>query len=590
MEKLRSEMNSAFQWDLSDIYSDQAAWEAALNKATAMVAQVPAIAGILGASAEALKSGLDKIYEAAEHAERVYVYAFLNASGDNGEASAQEMEARATRLLVDFSTASAFVNPEILSIDSDLLNDWMELPELEVYRHMISDICRARAHTLSQGEERLLAMLGDASQTPSKTYDLFESVDIEFENLANGDPLTHALFGKYREDRSADVRRDAFEKYFGAFGKYINTLASLYAGSVKFDCYYAQARKHSSALESGLDADNVPTALYTNLIDGVRAFVPELNRYLQLRKDLLGLEKLSLYDLYVPLVENVDAEISYEDAKHLVLEAMKPMGAEYHDLLERAFSENWIDVYENKGKTTGAYSCGVYGVHPYVLLNYTNKYDDAFTLAHELGHAMHSWFSSKAQAYVNNEYSIFVAEVASTVNEVLLTRYLLSVETDSRKRAYVLNHLLDGFRTTVFRQTMFAEFEKRAHEMYENGTPLTAQNLSALYHEMNEAYYPLAEGSPIADMEWARIPHFYRAFYVYQYATGFCSAVAIADRILSGEGTQDYLRFLSTGGSMYPLDELKIAGVDLTTSEPIKRALKVFVETLDEFENLMRKS
>lgn len=587
MEKLRSEMNPAYMWDLSDIFCDKAAWEQALKEAGEKVAAIPAIAGTLGESAARLKEGLDRLYSAAEQAERVYVYAFLNSSGDNGNAEAQDMEARATRLFVDFSTASAFLNPEILSIDSEKLNAWMELPELSVYRHMVSDVCRGKAHTLSEGEERLLAMLGDASQMPSKTYDLFESVDMRFENLSDGRPLTHALFGNYRDDRNADVRREAFEKYFGEFGKYINTLASLYSGSVKFDSYFAQARKHESALKSGLYADNVPVSLYDNLIACVRSFVPELSRYSEIRKKLLGLEKLSLYDLYVPLVENVDTEMPYEEAKRLVLEAMKPMGEAYQSLLKRAFNEKWIDVYENQGKTTGAYSCGVYGVHPYVLLNYTNKYDDAFTLAHELGHAMHSWFSSEAQAYVNNEYSIFVAEVASTVNEVLLTRYLLSVEQDKQKRAYILNHLLDGFRTTVFRQTLFAEFEKRAHEMYEAGTPLTAQSLNALYHEMNEAYYPNAEGTSFTDMEWARIPHFYRAFYVYQYATGFCSAVAIADRILSGEGTADYLRFLSTGGSMYPLDELKIAGVDLTTPEPIERALKVFVETLNEFEELL---
>ena len=580
-------MNPEFQWDLSDIYKDHAAWEQALKEAAEKVAAVPEISGTLGKSAESLKNGLDRLYAAAEQAERVYVYAFLNSSGDNGNAEAQDMEARATRLFVDFSTASAFLNPEILSIDAEQLNTWMELPELSVYKHMISDVCRARAHTLNAGEERLLAMLGDASQTPSKTYDLFESVDMQFENMSDGSPLTHALFGNYREDRNAEVRREAFEKYFGEFGKYINTLASLYSGSVKFDSYFAQARKHASALEAELSADNVPVSLYNNLISSVRSFVPQLSRYLDLRKRLLGLEKLSLYDLYVPLVENVDAEMPYEEAKCLVLEAMKPMGETYQGLLKRAFNEKWIDVYENKGKTTGAYSCGVYGVHPYVLLNHTNKYDDAFTLAHELGHAMHSWFSSEKQEYVNNDYSIFVAEVASTVNEVLLTRYLLSIEKDEKKRAYILNHLLDGFRTTVFRQTLFAEFEKRAHEMYEAGTPLTAQALNTLYHELNEAYYPNAEGTEYTDMEWARIPHFYRAFYVYQYATGFCSAVAIADRILSGEGTQDYLRFLSTGSSMYPLDELKIAGVDLTTSEPIERALKVFEETLDEFETLM---
>lgn len=588
MEKKRSEMNPAYMWDLSDIYKDNAAWEAALKEATEKVAGISAIAGTLAASPESLKSGLDKLFAAAEQTERVYVYTMLYSSGDNGDALAQDMEARATRLYVDFSTAASFLNPEILAIDEEKLNEWMQREELEVYRHTIEDICRARVHTLSEGEEKLLAMLGDAAQTPKKAFDLFESVDLQFESLSGDRALTHGFFGNYREARDPATRKEAFEKYFGAYAKYINTIAALYSGNVKFDSYYARVRGHESALAAGLFADAVPTTLYDNLIDCMHRAIPTLSRYLELRRKLLGLEKLSLYDLYVPLVGEVENNMPYEEAQKLVLKATEPLGDTYQALLHRAFDEKWIDVYENKGKTTGAYSCGVYGVHPYVLLNYTNKYDDAFTLAHELGHSMHSWFSSEKQQYVNNEYSIFVAEVASTVNEVLLTRYLLSVETDPRKRAYILNHLLDGFRTTVFRQTLFAEFEKRAHEMYEAGEPLTAQSLNALFHEMNATYYPNADGTEITDVEWARIPHFYRAFYVYQYATGFCSAVAIADRILNDGGAEDYLRFLSTGGSMYPIDELKIAGVDLTSAEPIERALHVFEETLDEFEKLMQ--
>lgn len=588
MEKLRKDMDPAFCWNLADIFENNAAWEAALKSAEAKVAELPAIAGTLGNSAQSLRMGLDKLYAVAEMAERVYVYAMLYAAGDNSDAVAQDMEARATRLFVDFSTASAFLNPEILSIDESKLAQWLDMELLAGYRHIIQDICRARAHILSKAEERLLAMLGDAAQTPKKTFDLFESVDMQFPQLSDGRPLTHALFGNYRDSRDAKTRQEAFEKYFGEYAKYINTLASLYAGSVKMDSYYARARGYGSALEAGLFGNNVPTSLYENLIESVHGAIPVLSRYLDLRRELLGLEKLRLYDLYVPLVEDVDVKMPYEEAQRLVLEAMKPLGNEYQELLKRAFNEKWIDVYENKGKTTGAFSCGVYGVHPYVLLNHTGKYDDAFTLAHELGHAMHSWFSAQAQDYANNDYSIFVAEVASTVNEVLLTRYLLSVETDPRRRAYVLNHLLEGFRTTVFRQTLFAEFEKRAHAMYEAGEPLTPQSLNGIYHQLNASYYPEAEGTDQTDAEWARIPHFYRAFYVYQYATGFCSAVAIADRILSGAGAKDYLRFLSTGGSMYPIDELRIAGVDLTTSEPIERALNVFAETFEEFKRLMR--
>ena len=587
MERLRSQMDPAFCWDLTHIFESESAWERALEEAAAQVASIPALAGTLGKSAADLKAGLDKFYAAARKAELVYVYAMLNSAGDNGDARAQDMEARAMRLFVEFSTAAAFLNPEILSIDPALLEKWMAEPELADYRHILEDICRARSHTLSEAEERLLAMLGDAAQTPSNAFSMFESVDMRFPALSGDRPLTHAQFGNYRESRDADTRREAFEKYFGEYAKYINMLAALYSGSVKLDCYFARAHRHGSALEAGLFGNNVPAALYDNLLDSVHRAIPTLERYLQLRAGRMGLERLHLYDLYVPLVEDVDAEMPYAEAQRLVLDAVAPLGEEYQSLIRRAFDEKWIDVYENQGKTTGAFSCGVYGVHPYVLLNHTGKYDDAFTLAHELGHAMHSWFSSQAQDYANNEYSIFVAEVASTVNEVLLTRHLLKGESDPKKRAYVLNHLLEGFRTTVFRQTLFAEFEKRTHEMYEAGEPLTAQTLNGLYHELNARYYPGVESTSETDAEWARIPHFYNAFYVYQYATGFCSAVAIADSILNRGGAGEYLKFLSTGGSMYPIDELKIAGVDLTSPEPIERAMQVFAETLDEFAGLM---
>lgn len=580
-------MNPEYMWNLGDIFADKAAWEDAMQKAEEQIAKVVAVQGTLGKSAEDLKRGLDAIYAAAQQANLVYLYAFLNLMGDNGDAEAQDMEARAMRMMVNFSTETAFVNPEILSIDPENLDAWMQKPELAGYRHMIDDIARARVHTLSEREERLLAMLGDAAGTPEKAFSMFDSVDVQFPDVAEGKPLTHALFGNYREDRSAAVRKDAFEKYFGEYKKHINTISALYAGSVKFDSYFAKARNHAGALESALFANNVPRKLYENLIECIHEAIPTLDRYLKLQKKLLGVETLTLYDLYVPLVSDVDEEMPYAKAKELVKEALKPMGEEYQRLLDRAFNERWIDVYENAGKHPGAFSCGVYGVHPYVLLNHANRLDNAFTLAHELGHCMHSWYSSQTQDFANHDYSIFVAEVASTVNEVLLTRYLLAKEQNPRKRAYILNHLLEGFRTTVFRQTLFAEFEMKVHALYEQGQPLTAQTLCGIYHDLNETYYPAAQGSEYTDTEWARIPHFYTAFYVYQYATGFCSAVAIADRILNHGGAKDYLKFLTTGGSMYPIDELKIAGVDLTDPQPIRSAMQVFADTVDEFTKLM---
>ena len=591
--KRRCEVEPAFTWDLTPIYAGREDWEKALQAVEADLERLAALPGTLGASAEGLKRGLDLIFETGERAEKVYSYAFLSKSGDNGDPELQEMEARAINLLVNRQMALAFVDPEILSIPEDTLEAWMGEEGLAPYRHLVDDISRRRAHTLDAQGERLLAMLGDAAQAPSSAFEMFESVDMRFPNVHDEDgneaPLTHGSFPLYRDSRDQAVRREAFEVYFGEFRKYVNTLAAIYGGQVKLDCFHAQARGFEGACEAALYDNNVPVKLYDNLIDAVHAALPTMRKYLELRRQALGLSELNLYDLYVPMVDSADGEMSFERAKALVLDALKPLGEEYQGLLKRAFEERWIDVYENQGKTTGAYSSGVYGVHPYVLLNFAGKLDDAFTLAHELGHSMHSWFSDHAQDYANHDYSIFVAEVASTVNEVLLTRHLLKVEQDEKVRAALLNHFLEGFRTTIFRQTLFAEFERKAHRMQEAGEPLTAQSLSAAYHELNALYYEGAVINEYADVEWARIPHFYSAFYVYQYATGFSSAVAIADRILRTGDASDYLRFLATGGSDYPIEELKIAGVDLTKPDAIRDAMRVFGETLEELREILGK-
>lgn len=589
--KNRAEMDPRFTWDLTPIYASDAAWEEDLKAAGRQVEGLAALPGTLGASAESLKAGLDAVFAASERLERLMEYAFLRKAGDNGDAKSQEMEARCISLYTGFQAAVSFLNPEILAMDAEKLASCMSDERMADYRHMVEDICRARSHTLDAKSEKLLAMMGDAAQTPSNVFDMFESVDMTFPPVTgeNGEelPLSHGSMSVYRESRSRKVRRDAFEKYSGAFGQFINTLAATYAGSVKFDCYYADVRGYESACEASLSGINVPVALYDNLVETIADGLPTMKRYLELRRKALGLDELHMYDLYVPIVDEVEFDMPYERACALVKEALKPLGKDYGKLLDRAFAERWIDVYENKGKTTGAFSSGVYGVHPYVLLNYTDTLDDAFTLAHELGHAIHSYRSDAAQPYVNHDYSLFVAEVASTVNEVLLTKYLLKTETDPKRRAYILNHFLEGFRTTVFRQTLFAEFERKAHDMHQSGTPLTAQSLNAVYRALNEKYYEGVVLDDYTDSEWARIPHFYRAFYVYQYSTGFCSAVTIADRILNQDGAADYLRFLSTGGSAYPLDELKIAGVDLTKPEPIQDAMRVFAQTMDEMERAM---
>ena len=587
----RSQISEEFKWDFSDIYPDDEAWEAAYAAADRALDEIPSIEGSLAESAEAMRRGLDLVYGVAEQVQRVYLYSMLRKNVDNGDPVYQSMQGRAMNLHVKFATVCAFLDPEILSIDAERLASMMADPILATYRHTLEDTDRQRAYTKDADTERMLAMLSDAAQTPSDTFDMLESVDMTFPEITDesGDrvTLTHGNFGVFRESADPRVRREAFELYFGEFKKLENTFASLYAGSVKLDNFYTQVRGYASACERALFSSNAPVSVYDGLIEAVHAGLPTMRRYLELRRRVLGLDALNMYDLYCPMVADVDMKIPFEEAKELVRAATAPLGEEYRRLLDRAFSERWIDVYENKGKTTGAYSCGVHGVHPYVLLNYTDTLDDVFTLAHELGHAMHSYLSSEAQDFANHSYRILVAEVASTVNEVLLTHHLLSIEQDPRRRAYLLNHFLEGFRTTVFRQTLFAEFERKAHDLQAEGTPLTAELLSKLYRELNELYYDGAVVNELQDIEWARIPHFYNSFYVYQYATGFSSAVAIARRILEEDGAADYLRFLSTGGSDYPLEELKITGVDLTKPDTVAAALAEFDRSLRELEKLM---
>lgn len=587
----RAEAKKEFTWNFSDIFADDAAWEAAYKKAAEEVEKIPALAGTLGKSVAGMKAALDLITEVSRQVEVLYIYSMLRMNVDNGDPTYQAMNGRATNLLVRLSTVAAFVGPEILSIDEKKLAEMMADPALKTYRHALEDTDRMRKYTLDRHSEEMLAMLSDAAGGTSDAFKMLESVDMTFPEIKDGNgetvTLTHGNFGVFRESGDARVRKESFEAYFGEFKRYINTFAAMYAGSVKMDNYYTRVRGYGSTCERALFADNVSVSVYDSLVEAVHAGLPTMRRYLELRRRVLGLKELNMYDLYCPIVADVDMKIPYADAQKLVKEATKPLGEEYGKLLDRAFSERWIDVYENKGKTTGAYSCGVYGVHPYVLLNYSDKLDDAFTLAHELGHSMHSWFSDTTQDFANHDYRIMVAEVASTVNEVLLSKYLLKTETDPKKRAYILNHFLEGFRTTVFRQTLFAEFERQAHDAEMNGTPLTAETLNGIYRKLNELYYEGAVINELQDIEWARIPHFYNAFYVYKYATGFSSAVAIADRILNHNGAADYLRFLSTGGSDYPLEELKIAGVDLTKPDAVAGALKEFDNALTELENLL---
>jgi len=589
--KQRKEMNPDFTWDFSHIFKTYEDWENEYNAVYARLDEISAFEGKLGDGADVMKKALDTLFDISYKAELVYLYAMLHKSADNGDPKYQEMNGRVMNLMVAFSSKAAYISPEIVALPEQTVSAYLESETLALYRHFLEDTARMAPHTLDASKEMMLAKLADAASTPSNAFDMLESVDMTFPSIKdeNGEDvtLTHGNFGVFRESKNASVRRESFEKYFGEFNKYINTFAALYEGSVKFDNFFADIRGYSSSCEAALFGGNIPLSVYDSLVESIHGGLSTMKKYLALRKKVLGLETLNMYDLYCPMVESVDFKVPYEDAKVMVKKALAPLGEDYAKLLDEAYANKWMDVYENKGKTTGAFSCGVYGVHPYVLLNYTDSLDDAYTMAHELGHAMHSYLSDKTQEYANHDYRIMVAEVASTVNEVLLTKYLLKTETDKQRRMYILNHFLEGFRTTVFRQTLFAEFERKAHEELANGTPLTAEVLNKIYRDLNELYYEGAYVNELQDIEWARIPHFYNAFYVYQYATGFCSAVAIANRIYETGDASDYLKFLTLGGSDYPIDELRSAGVDLTKPDTVESALKVFADTLDEMEKLI---
>ncbi len=589
--KNRNEIPDRLKWDLSDIFASEQEWNDAYTKLEENVGGLAALRGTLATSAESLFHAYETMAQFEEVFDKVANYAFLRKATDGGDTTAQEMCERVTMLNVKVCTAVAFFEPELMAIPEEKLAEFLRDPLLAKYAHKIEDATRLRAHVLDEKSEAILAKFGKIASTPSDTYDMFTNVEMERPSVTGEDgekiALSHGVFGMLRESENRRVREEAFEGMFGMYGKYINTFASLYGGSVKQDNLTAELRGYPSARAASLAESNVPEEVYDSLVEALHEAIPLMNKYLALRKRAMKLDSIDMFDLYTPMVENVEYPMPYETACELVYEAVKPLGEEYAAVIRRSYEERWIDVYETPGKESGAFSAGVYGVHPYVKLNYTDTLDDAFTLAHELGHAMHSYLSAEKQDFANHDYHLLVAEVASTCNEVLLTKYLLSIETDPRRRAYILNHFLEGFRTTVFRQTLFAEFEQRAHEMENDGIPLTSDALCDVYEGLVKLYYPDAGFCDVIRNEWAFIPHFYRAFYVYQYATGFSSAVAIADSILSSGDASSYIEFLSSGGSDYPIEELKIAGVDLTSPEVVKNAMKVFEDTIDELSALI---
>lgn len=597
IEKLpaRSEIAEADKWALEDLFLTDADWEAAVKQLEEQLAQLKGYAGKVSASADALYAYLTLADETENLFEKVLVYSNEKMHEDMGNSTYQGYAAQAQAAATRLSAAEAFFEPELLAMEESRLQGFFkEDPKLEKYQLLIDRIWRRKEHTLSAAEEEILAKTYEMATAPDDIFSMFNDADAKFGTIRdeNGKEveLTHGRFGGFMESSDRRVRKEAFEALYQTYDQFKNTLAATYSANVKKAKFYADVRKYPSALAAALAPGNIPTEVYDNLIETVHRFLPAMYRYVALRKRALGVEELHMYDVYVPLVADQTKKILFAEAKEIVKRGLAPMGEEYVSHLEEGFDHRWIDVYENRGKRSGAYSWGAYGTHPYVLLNYQGKLDDVFTLAHEMGHALHSWYSNANQPYVYSGYLIFVAEVASTCNESLLMQYLLKESKDKKEKAYLLNHFIDQFKGTLFRQTMFAEFEKITHEMYAKGESLTAERLCAVYMDLNRKYFGEEMVSdPQIALEWARIPHFYTEFYVYQYATGFSCAIALSKRILEmGEaGVADYMKFLKGGCSKDPIELLKMAGVDISTPKPVEDALQLFEELVSELEELL---
>lgn len=590
--KHRSDIPAAAKWDLTHIYASDAAWEEAFDAATKLVEAYAAFDGKVAADpAAAIRS----YFDTDEALVPVYCYAMLRQEGDNADDAAQALKDRATGLLVSFGTKSAFLQPELLALPEETLTALMKDPTLSDYSEFLRGMLLEKPHTLDKEQERLLAMMGEVAQAPDNIFTMLTSVDMKFPDVTMADgtqqPLTEGNYSAYINSRDREVRRQAFEGIMGTYGKFSNTIAATYGGSVKKDCFEAAARKYADALAARMDPLELPRCVYENLIQVVHENLPTLNEYLALRKKALHLDEIHMYDLYCPMVENFEMEMPYDKAYDTVLEGLKPMGEDYLQVLREARTGGWIDVYPCDNKSSGAFSLGSLGkVHPYVMLNHNDNLNCAFTIAHELGHAMHSYYSNQTQPYAKSGYSLFVAEVASTVNESVMMRKLLQDYTEKDAQAFLLVHFLETFRTTVFRQTMFAEFELISHDMAAKGQPLTAKALCEAYYDLNKTYYGAqCHVDELVANEWMRIPHFYRSFYVYVYATGLCAAVSLSERILSEGATAvaDYRKFLSAGCSVPPIEALKLAGIDMSSPEPLRKAMGVFRETLEKLKAIL---
>ena len=593
----REEADARCKWAIEDLYKDDEDWKRDYELLKSRIPELTKFRGRLGESAEVLLSMQKLSDELNQLLEKVYVYANQRLHENTDNSTYQNLASQAQGLLVELSESLSFVEPELMELPDGIIETFLdENEELSVYRQYFENIIRQKKHVLPTEQEQLLAAMGEVAESPKDIFSMFNNADIRFPEITGEDghpvQVTHGRYMSLMQSRNRQVRKDAFEAMYGVYGDWRNTLAAMYRANVKQEAFLAKAHKYTSDLEAALDGSHIPVKVYEQLIEAVHESMPLMYRYMKLRKKLLGVEELHMYDLYVPVIEQDHSEIPFEQAKKTVLEGLAPMGEEYLHLLREGFDHGWIDVYENQGKRTGAYSWGAYGTHPYVLLNYQGTLHDVFTLAHEMGHALHSWYSDEHQPYIYAGYRIFVAEVASTCNEALLIHYLMEQSKkagDRKKTMYLMNYFLEQFRTTLFRQTMFAEFEKITHGLQEQGETLTADRLCEIYYDLNKLYFgeEICVDQEIA-MEWARIPHFYTPFYVYQYATGFSAAIALSKQILEqgAPAVEQYKKFLKGGSSMYPLELLKMAGVDMEQKAPVQDALAVFAQYLDEMERL----
>lgn len=590
----RSEADEKYMWNMKDMYENDGLWEDDVKEAESLINGMPAYIKVMDESPKKLLSLLEYDTEISKKLEKIYVYANQKSHEDMGESKYQDMAGRTQNLMVKYQMQSAPVTPAIMKIGRKKISEYTKADNnpngLPLYKRYFELIFRKEEHILDADKEELLAGVNDLSETPSDIFAMFNNADIRFDDITdkNGEShqLTHGKYTAYLRSKDRTLRENAFKELYEKYGNYRNTLAAAYRGNLKQHNFYAKVRKYDSGMQYSLSDANIPVRVYNSLIDATHENIGLLHRYISLRKKVMDVSELHMYDLYVPMVSDVNMNIDYEEAKQIVIKGLAPLEEDYINELKGGLSGGWIDVYENEGKRTGAYSWGAYGTHPYVLLNHQNDLNSVFTLAHEMGHALHTYYSDANQPYIYAGYKIFVAEVASTCNEALLVNYLIKNSKSENEKKYLINYFLEQFRTTFFRQTMFAEFEKITHEKCAAGQTLTADVLCGIYKELNAFYF--GEDAVIDDeiaLEWARIPHFYTPFYVYQYATGFAAAVSISSAILSGneDVLLGYRTFLKSGGSLDPIDLLKLCGVDMLTPEPVNEAMKVFESLLNQF-------